>query len=135
MCARGSAFFLLGRYQEAMGDLNHALRLKPDYQEARNVLSKTQEAIVRAEVAKDAPVLAAVSAKPATTAEPEVAAPKIEPKPVEKASARSVKTKTPAVEPKLSEPKVTDWKNDAKSAAQHNQAGRDLLSQGKYREP
>jgi tetratricopeptide (TPR) repeat protein len=117
-CARGSAFYLLGRYREAVEDLHHAVRLKPDYQEARNVLAKAEDAIAKMEAVKDAPVLAAVAAKPAPRAEPEIAAPRIaaEPKPVE--------TKTPPVEAK----------NDARSAAQHNQAGRELLNQGKYRE-
>jgi tetratricopeptide (TPR) repeat protein len=117
--------YLLGRYSEAQDDLNHALRLRPDYAEARNVLAKTQDAIVKAEEAKNAPVLAAVSAKPAPPAEPE--APKVvevkpEPKPVE---AKPVK-KAPAP--------PAETKIDSKSAADHNQAGRDLLNQGKYRE-
>jgi tetratricopeptide (TPR) repeat protein len=123
-CARGSAYFLLGKYKEAFDDLNHALRLRPDYQEARNVLDKTQEAIAKAEAVEAPPVVAAVSAKPAP--EPEVVA------------AKPVEPKVSA--PKPPEPKpvikaaVIETKADEKSAAQHNQAGRDLLNQGKYRE-
>jgi tetratricopeptide (TPR) repeat protein len=98
-------------------DLNHAVRLKPDYQEARNVLAKAEDAIAKMEAVKDAPALAAVAAKPAPRAEPEMA-PKIV------AEAKPVETKTPPVEAK----------NDPRSAAQHNQAGRELLNQGKYRE-
>jgi tetratricopeptide (TPR) repeat protein len=123
-CARGSALYLLGRYSEAQDDLNHALRLRPDYAEARNVLGKTQDAIVKAEEAKNAPVLAPVSAKLAPPAEPE--APKVvevkkvaevKPEPVKKAPAPPAETKI-----------------DSRSASDHNQAGRDLLNQGKYRE-
>jgi tetratricopeptide (TPR) repeat protein len=123
-CARGSAYYLLGRYKEAAEDLSHAIRLKPDYQEARTVLAKTQEAIARAEAPPEAPVIAVVSAKPAPVAEPEVMPAKVAPvKPVEKVPAKSVTATKPAAATV-----------ESKSAAQHNQAGRDLLSQGKYRE-
>src|SRR5271165_7186322 len=67
--------------------------------------------------------MAAVSAKAAP--EPEIAKPvepKVEPKPVEKTVAKA--SKPGPVESKIAE----------KSAAQHNQAGRDLLKDGKYRE-
>jgi tetratricopeptide (TPR) repeat protein len=86
-------------------------------------------------------VIAAVSAKPAPMAEPEVlpakaadpktvapkvAAPKmVAPKPVEKTAP------TPVIVPK---PVVAESKATEKSAAQHNQTGRELLNQGKYRE-
>jgi len=126
-CARGSAYYLLERYKEAAEDLSHAIRLKPDYQEARTVLAKTQDAIARAEAPTETLVVAAVSAKPAPVAEPEVmpakeAAPV---KPVEKAPLRSVIVPMP---------KPAAAAVESKSAVQHNQAGRDLLNQGKYRE-
>jgi tetratricopeptide (TPR) repeat protein len=128
-CARGSAYFLLGKYKEAQDDLNHALRLKPDYQEARNVLAKTQEAIARAErpdVAIPAPaVLATVSAPPTPVPAP------AEPVPVAEAP-KAAMVKAP--EPKKTVPAPKPATVESKSAAQHNQAGRDLLNQGKYRE-
>jgi tetratricopeptide (TPR) repeat protein len=128
-CARGSAYYLLGKYREAVEDLSHAIRLKPDYQEARTVLGKTNEAIARAEAITEPPVMVAVSAKPGPSEEPELpkeAAPKVAPpKPVEKAAVKPPTVPKPApVESKIVE----------KSAAQHNQTGRDLLNQGKYRE-
>jgi tetratricopeptide (TPR) repeat protein len=82
-------------------------------------------------------VIAAVTAKPVAPPEREtmalkVAEPRaIEAKPVEKAAAKPVKTvKAPVIE---SKPAI-ESKSDGKSSAQHNQTGRELLSQGKYRE-
>jgi tetratricopeptide (TPR) repeat protein len=69
-----------------------------------------------------------VSAKPAVEPAPEVVAPKPpEPKAIVKADLKSPK-------PAIIESKTAESKIDEKSAAQHNQFGRDLLNQGKYRE-
>jgi tetratricopeptide (TPR) repeat protein len=135
-CARGSAYFLLGRYREAEDDLRHALRLKPDYQEARTVLAKTQDAIARADTGADAGVVA-VSAKPAPAAEPEAPKPEavkeaVAPKEAPKVEAPKMAAMKPVNLPKpaaASESKATQA-----TAVQHNQAGRELLNQGKYRE-
>jgi tetratricopeptide (TPR) repeat protein len=61
-------------------------------------------------------VVAAVTAKPAPVPEPE-----------------PVKIDAPKPAAALKLP-VAESKNDARSSAQHNQAGREFLKQGKYRE-
>jgi tetratricopeptide (TPR) repeat protein len=73
-------------------------------------------------------VVADVSAKPAALPGAEVMAAKtVEPKPVEKTVVPKVVAPKPVVAAK---PAVVESKN----ANQHNQAGRELLNQGKYRE-
>ena len=76
------------------------------------------------EAAPETAVVAAVTAKPSPLAEPEVLAAKVDPPKV--IAPKPVKLPKPVTPV---ESKTTD-----KTAAQHNQAGRELLNQGKYRE-
>ena len=63
--ARGSAYYLLGNYAKAESDIEQALRLRPDYQEAADVLAKTK---LRLEEAKNSPPPQPAAAKPALPA-------------------------------------------------------------------
>src|ERR1019366_6036258 len=110
-----SAYFLLGEYEKASKDLEHALHLKPDYQEASEVLAKarrelTPEPAPALEVEAIAEVAEEIT--PTTLAPPPAPAP--EPAPV----------------PVFNAPRQVD----PKSAALHNQRGRDLLYQGRYQQ-
>src|SRR5205807_10412029 len=40
--ARGSAYYLMGDYKKAHDDIQQAVRLRPGYQEAIDVLTKTE---------------------------------------------------------------------------------------------
>jgi len=99
----------LGEFEKAAGDLERALQLKPDYQEATEVLAKARHELAPepAPVAEEAPIEVAQGATPAPAAAPE-------PKPAEVATA-----------PRPADPK---------SAALHNQRGRELMYQGHYQQ-
>jgi len=116
-CARGSAYFLLGDYEKAAQDLEQAVRLKPNYQEARDVLAKARKELAPALIVKAVPTTAEV-----TVTEP-VAVVK-ESAPVAKAAPE------PAPAPTVNVPRHTD----PKSAALHNQRGRELLYQSHYQQ-
>jgi len=95
----------LGEFAKAAEDLEHALRLKPDYQEASDVLAQAQKKL---------------TPKPAPPAEVEV----------ETAKEIIPEAPSPIVVPVVNVP----YKSDPKSAAVHNQRGRDLLNQGHYQQ-
>jgi tetratricopeptide (TPR) repeat protein len=124
--ARGSAYFLLGDFAKARDDLAQALRLRPDYTEASDVLKKAEARLAEAKIEEaPRPVEAAkpVEVKPP---EPEVkpaAAPPVEstpepaqPQPAPKPVARVPRPVAPA------------------SAAQHDLKGRALTASGNYDE-
>jgi len=108
-CARGSAYFLLGEFEKAASDLERAVQLKPGYQEASEVLAKTRVALTPPPtvVTEETPVEVAEETAPVPAALPE-------PKPVPAATA-----------PRQADPK---------SAALHNQRGRELMYQGHYQQ-
>jgi tetratricopeptide (TPR) repeat protein len=121
-CARGSAYFLLGNYKNAEDDLNEALLLKPDYQEARAVLAKTLMAIARAEAPKP-------GAKPVVAAEQPV---EVIAKPVVENQPILVAVVPPIPAPAPGKPKPVTV--DPKASEIHHQRGRDLTNAGNYRE-
>ncbi len=120
--ARGSAYYLLGDYGKAKSDIAEALKLRPDYQEAAEVMAKTEERLKEAKNVAPPPVARTVAPPglvvppPAPPAPPEpktVAAPP-EPKPVPPAP---VKAAAPSI-----------------SAQQHEARGRSFTQASKYSE-
>ncbi len=73
--ARGSAYFFLNQYQKAISDLHEAIRLRPGYPEAVQLLQSTEELLKTQEQQK------AVAKAPEPPPAP-VAAPAPEPHPV-----------------------------------------------------
>ena len=121
--ARGSAYFLLGEYEKAAQDLEQAVRLKPDYEEARDVLAKARKDLAPAAVVE------AKSTEPKATveaAEEMAGAPNSVPEPAP-VGAAVVETAAPPVA-------RVPHHADPKSAALHNQRGRELLNHGQYQQ-
>lgn len=115
--ARGAVYFALGRTGEAIGDLDHALKLRPDDSEADKLLAQAR-------------AVEALARKPATAVRVEPAAPP-PPEPIP-AGLRPAPTAAKAELPQLPEPK--EAKRDFAAAALHNQRGRELTKLGHYRE-
>ena len=144
-CARGSAYYLLGKYEFAVVDLRQALRLQPAYREASDVLKLT-EARIAGMTAEDR---AKQAAAPLTTREAErvqqamklpqpvaIAAGEpmaetkpalVAPKPVEVVKEALVRNMEPAA------PKPVAAAKPA-TAEGHNLRGRQLTTAGKYAE-
>ena len=119
-CARGSAQYLLGNYEKAMPDLEQALKLNPNYQEARDVLDKAKTKFVEQTAAVPA-------AQPAEPAPPQPAVEAAAPKP-------SVEVK-----PVLSQPQAVPAPPPPKpqtslSAEGWNEKGRALTKSNQYSE-
>jgi len=123
--ARGSAYYLLGDFDKARDDLAQALRLRPDYTEASDVLKKTEAKLAEALKAAEEPT--PVEAKPP---EPEVkpaTAPTIVP-PVEPAREPAPPQPPPKPVARVQKPVAPG------SAAQHDLKGRTLTASGNYDE-
>src|SRR5262249_18424931 len=128
--------YLLGEYRKSADDLKRALQLRPDYDEAKNVLAKAQSAMDRADVVVLPPAMPThhdVVEAPASVPAPPTSTPAPAPVPVPIRVAKVAAPKTSAPKPVETKP-VESKPVESKTAAAHNQVGRDLLNQGKYRE-
>jgi tetratricopeptide (TPR) repeat protein len=122
-CARGNAYFLLGRYSEAVADLKEAMRMRPDYAEARRVLEQAEGAIAAQAASLAIPSPKRMQAPVAPQPEPVIPMAEIPLVQVKVEIKPETKTKP--------DPLPTA---DPKSAAEHNQRGRELLKKGQLRE-
>src|SRR6185437_14879411 len=93
--ARGSAYYILGRYAEAKHDLEQAVQLQPDYALAKNVLEKTEEKL--ASQAK-APIAQPATAAVARRRRPPVTAPSTGSAPIVAAASRPASPEINAVD-------------------------------------
>jgi Flp pilus assembly protein TadD len=123
--ARGSAYYLLGDYTKAHSDIAQALRLRPDYQEAIEVLQRTEGKLAEAKrdvpvVVNQVPVVEPVPVPPPTALVPE------SPKP---APPKPVVAALPPPPPIARVPRITNA-----SAELLDQQGRTLTQEGKLPE-
>jgi tetratricopeptide (TPR) repeat protein len=123
--ARGFAYYRLRDYKHALADFDEAIRLNPNYLNAYQNRSKARKAFAKSVVSKPTDTIPEGLVKPK---EPEV--PARAPAPVVSAlvepASRTRQPAAPAASPAVPA--------DAKSAADCNARGRELLNQGKYRE-
>ena len=133
--ARGSAYYLMGDYAKARADMQEALRLRPSYEEAADVLKKAEEKLAEASVPQPTPSAVtpaatkeALTVAPSNTVEPvkapvaAVTPPRIEPPRPQsppKPAAAAPAPKPPAPVP-------------AASAEEHERRGRALTESGNY---
>ena len=128
--ARGSAYYLLGDFAKARDDLAQALRLRPEYTEASDVLKKAEAKLAEAKLEETPKPVEAAKPVEVKPPEPEVK-PTAAPPPV-----------APAPKPAQPEPQQPAPKPVARvprpvapaSAAQHDLKGRALTAAGNYDE-
>jgi tetratricopeptide (TPR) repeat protein len=116
-CARGNAYYLLGKYEFAVVDLKQALRLQPGYKEANDVLRLTEEKLAQLtpeERAKRAaaPLVTreAERVQEAVAAAPPVVVPDPEPAPVALKPVTKPVAITPPVAKESPKPQVASLK-------------------------
>ncbi|MGH9662907.1 MAG: tetratricopeptide repeat protein, partial [Bryobacteraceae bacterium] len=102
------------QYDKAASDLTEALRIQPDYGEARLVLGKAEAELAHAKPAPALPLAAATTSHPLPVVAPVAKTP---PAPI-------------PVAPLAPKPRL----QPAASAEQHNLRGRELTRQARYRE-
>jgi tetratricopeptide (TPR) repeat protein len=135
--SRGSAYFLLKKYELAKLDLEQAKSLDPGNREYADVLDKTLEEMRAQNAARSADLMKAITRAGVTEAgkPPREAAPAA-PKPAVKEEPVVAQAPPPAVpKPEAAAPKpALPAAAGGKSAEGHHMAGRALLQQGRFEE-
>jgi tetratricopeptide (TPR) repeat protein len=141
--ARGSAYYLLERFEDSIRDLERCLQLAPKNEEAARVLAKAHESLSRQQAERAAPVVSTPAKPeevPAAPAEPERVAeatpppaPAAEPTPEPPTTPPAPTAAEPVAAAPVAAPPATA-PTGAAEAEMHNQRGREFLRQGKYQE-
>jgi tetratricopeptide (TPR) repeat protein len=137
--ARGDAYFLLGRFQEALADLEKARQLEPENKEVAALADQARAKVEAADheqkaAAEEAARQAAAAKQTVAQTEPLPVAPQPAAPPVAGPAPQSAPSRTPARPAPAVPPPATAPLPKASEAADHHARGRQLIQQNKFQE-